>query len=156
MRFNGAAAAEQINLSANGSHLKFTRDVASITMDTVGVERVDFNALGGADAVTVNDLTGTDVNSVNVDLAGALGGATGDGVADRVIVNGTAGNDAIDVSGDANVVKVSGLAATTKILHPEAANDRLEVNTLAGADTVATVGLVPGSIQLFVNGVLVP
>jgi Ca2+-binding RTX toxin-like protein len=156
MRFNGAAAAEQINLSANGSHLKFTRDVASITMDTVGVERVDFNALGGADAVTVNDLTGTDVNSVNVDLAGALGGATGDGVADRVIVNGTAGNDAIDVSGDANVVKVSGLAATTKILHSEAANDRLEVNTLAGADTVATVGLVPGSIQLFVNGVLVP
>ena len=156
MRFNGAAAAEQINLSANGSHLKFTRDVASITMDTVGVERVDFNALGGADAVTVNDLTGTDVNSVNVDLAGALGGATGDGVADRVIVNGTAGNDAIDVSGDANVVKVSGLAATTKILHPEAANDRLEVNTLAGADTVATVGLVPGSIQLLVNGVLVP
>jgi len=156
MRFNGAAAAEQINLSANGSHLKFTRDVASITMDTVRVERVDFNALGGADAVTVNDLTGTDVNSVNVDLAGALGGAAGDGVADRVIVNGTAGNDAIDVSGDANVVKVSGLAATTKILHPEAANDRLEVNTLAGADTVATVGLVPGSIQLFVNGVLVP
>src|SRR6266705_59820 len=156
MRFNGAAAAEQINLSANGSHLKFTRDVASITMDTVGVERVDFNALGGADAVTVNDLTGTDVNSVNVDLAGALGGAAGDGAADRVIVNGTAGNDAIDVSGDANVVKVSGLAATTKILHPEAANDRLEVNTLAGADTVATVGLVPGSIQLFVNGVLVP
>ncbi len=96
MRFNGAAAAEQINLSANGSHLKFTRDVAGITMDTVRVERVDFNALGGADAVTVNDLTGTDVNSVNVDLAGALGGATGDGVADRVIVNGTAGNDAID------------------------------------------------------------
>ncbi len=156
MRFNGAAAAEQINLSANGSHLKFTRDVASITMDTVRVERVDFNALGGADAVTVNDLTGTDVNSVNVDLAGALGGAAGDGVADRVIVNGTAGNDAIDVSGDANVVKVSGLAATTKILHPEAANDRLEVNTLAGADTVATVGLAPGSIQLLVNGVLVP
>src|SRR6266498_3172389 len=153
MRFNGAAAAEQINLSANGSHLKFTRDVAGITMDTVRVERVDFNALGGADAVTVNDLTGTDVNSVNVDLAGALGGATGDGVADRVIVNGTAGNDAIDVSGDANVVMVSGLAATTKILHPEAANDRLEVNTLAGADTVATVGLAPGSIQLFVNGV---
>ncbi len=125
-------------------------------MDTVGVEQVDFNALGGADVVTVNDLTGTDVTGVNADLAGALGGAAGDGLADRVIVNGTAGNDAIDVSGDADVVKVSGLAATTEILHPEAANDRLEVNTLAGADTVTSVGLTPGSIQLFVDGVLVP
>ena len=42
---------------------------ANITMDTAGVERVDFNALGGADLVTVNDLSGTDVTSVNVDLA---------------------------------------------------------------------------------------
>jgi len=155
MRFKGAAA-EDIDLSANSSHLKFTRDVASITMDTVGVEQVDFNALGGADVVTVNDLTGTDVTGVNADLAGALGGAAGDGHADHVIVNGTAGNDAIDVSGDSDVVKVSGLAATTEILHPEAANDRLEVNTLAGADTVTSVGLAPGTIQLFVNGVLVP
>jgi len=48
-------------------------------MDTVGVEQVDFNALGGADVVTVNDLTGTDVTGVNADLAGALGGAAGDG-----------------------------------------------------------------------------
>jgi Ca2+-binding RTX toxin-like protein len=156
MRFNGAAAAEHIDLSANGSHLKFTRDVASITMDTVGVEQVDFNALGGADVVTVNDLTGTGVTGVAADLAGALGGTAGDGQPDRVIVNGTAGNDAIDVSGDSNVVKVSGLAATTKILHPEAASDHVEVNTLAGADTVASVGLAPGAIQLFVNGVLVP
>jgi Ca2+-binding RTX toxin-like protein len=155
MRFNGAAGAEQVALSANGSHLKFTRDVASITMDTVGVEQVDFNALGGADTVTVNDLTGTDVTGVTVDLAGTLGGAAGDGQADRVIVNGTAGDDAIDVSGDASAVKVSGLAATTRILHPEVANDRLEVNTLAGTDTVTSVGLVPGSIQLLVDGVLV-
>jgi Ca2+-binding RTX toxin-like protein len=156
MRFNGAAAAEHIDLSANGSHLKFTRDVASITMDTVGVEQVDFNALGGADVITVNDLTGTGVTGVNADLAGTLGGAVGDGQADRIIVNGTAGNDAIDVSGDAGGVKVSGLAATTRILHPEAANDQVEVNTLAGTDTVTSVGLAPGTIQLFVNGVLVP
>ena len=44
--------------------------------------RVDFNALGGADTVTVNDLTGTDVTSVNADLAGASA-AAGDGAADR-------------------------------------------------------------------------
>src|SRR5438552_8766032 len=109
MLFNGANGAEKVELSANGNRLKFTRDVAAITMDTNGVERVDFNALGGADLVTVNDLSGTDVNDVNVDLAGTLGGTTGDGQADRVVVNATNGNDSIDVSGDAQGVKVSGL-----------------------------------------------
>jgi hypothetical protein len=33
------------------------------------------------------------------------------------------------VSGDADVVKVGGLAPTIKILHPEVANDRLEIAT---------------------------
>ena len=79
MRFNGANIAEQVDLSANGNRLRFFRTQANITMDTAGLERVDFNALGGADLVTVNDLTGTDVGNVNVDLASALGGAVGDG-----------------------------------------------------------------------------
>ena len=79
MLFNGAGGPEQVDLSANGNRLRFFRTQGTITMDTAGVERVDFNALGGADLVTVNDLSGTDVSKVNVDLAGALGGATGDG-----------------------------------------------------------------------------
>jgi Ca2+-binding RTX toxin-like protein len=156
MIFNGAPVAEHVVLSANGSRLTFFRDVANITMDTAGLERVDFNALGGADVVTVNDLTGTGVSAVNVDLAGTLGGTTGDGQADRVVVNGTDGVDAIDVSGDASRVKVSGLVPTIGILHDEGANDRLEINTLAGRDTVAAVGLIGGAIHLFVDGVLVP
>ena len=156
MRFNGANAAEHVDLSANGNRLKFFRDAGNITMDTAGVERVDFNALGGSDVVTLNDLTGTDVSSVNVDLAGTLGGAAGDGQADRVVVNATNGEDTINVNGDAGGVKVSGLAATVEILHPEAANDRLEINTLAGRDAVDSSGLAAGTIQLFVDRVLVP
>jgi hypothetical protein len=155
MLFNGANIAERVDLSANGHRLKFFRDAGNITMDTNGVERIDFNALGGADAVTVNDLTGTDVSRVNVDLAGTLGGAAGDGQPDRVVVNATNGNDTIDVSGDAEVVKVSGLAATTEILHSEVANDRLEINSLAGRDTVGSAGLAAGAIQFFLDGVLV-
>ncbi|HYU60962.1 MAG TPA: hypothetical protein VEK39_09390 [Solirubrobacterales bacterium] len=152
--FNGANIDEKVELSANGKRLRFFRDVAGITMDTDGVERVDFNALGGADLVTVNDLRGTDVTDVNVDLAGAAGG--GDGQADRVVVNGTDRNDTIHVSGGVPGVNVSGLAATVHIFHPEAANDRLEVNTRAGRDRVDAGGLTAGAIQLFVNGVLVP
>ena len=77
MLFNGANASERIDVSANGERLRFFRDVANITMDTDDVETVDFRALGGADTVTVNDLTGTDVQLVKTDLAATLGGAAG-------------------------------------------------------------------------------
>ena len=153
--FNGAPAAETVDLSANGDRLRFFRNPANITMDTHRVERVDFNALGGADTVTVNDLTGTDVTNVNLDLAGTLGGATGDGQADRVVVDGTDGDDALTVAGGAGDVGVSGLAAAVDLLHAEAA-DQLDLETLGGNDTVASGGLTAGTLQLFVDGALVP
>jgi Ca2+-binding RTX toxin-like protein len=155
MIFNGANIAERIDLSANGNRLKFFRDAGNITMDTAGVERVDFNALGGADAVTVNDLSRTGVKAVNVDLAGTLGGGAGDGQADRVVVNATNGDDSINVNGDAARLRTSGLAATVGILHSEAANDRLEINTLAGQDAVDSGRLAAGAIRLVVDGLLV-
>ena len=123
-------------------------------MDTTGVELVDVNALGGADLVTVNDLSGTDVSSVNVDLAGSLGGTAGDGAVDRVVMNGTAGADAIDVSGDSGEVKVGGLAPLVTISNPEA-TDHLELNELQENDTVNTGGLAAGAIQVFVDGALI-
>ena len=155
MRFNGAGIAERIGLSANGRRLRLFRDVGTVTMDTDGVERVDVNALGGPDLVAVDDLSGTEVKDVNIDLAGTLGGASGDGQADQVVVSATNGDDAIDVSGDASEVKVSGLAPTVAIFHPEVRNDRLEINTLAGTDRVDSSGLAAGAIQLFVDGVRV-
>ena len=156
MRFNGANVSEQVDLSANGSRLKLFRTQANITMDTAGVERVDFNALGGADLITINDLSGTDVSNVNVDLAGTLGGATGDGQPDSVVVNATNNDDTIKVSGDATEVTAKGVAPLVAIFHPEAANDRLEINTPAGTDAVDSSGLAAGAIQLFEDGVLVP
>jgi Ca2+-binding RTX toxin-like protein len=155
MIFNGANAAEQVDLSANGTRLRFFRNPGNVTMDTASVERVDFNALGGADVVTVGDLSATAVRELNIDLASTLGGASGDGQADRVTISGTEGRDKIDVSGDAGAVKVSGLAAAVRILHPEAALDRVDINTLGGADSLVSAGLAAGAIQLFVNGALV-
>ena len=156
MVFNGAGGPEQVELSANGNRLRFFRTQATITMDTAGVEGVDFNALGGADTVTVDDLTGTDVTDLRVNLAVALGGVAGDAAADRVVVNATGGDDVIAVSGAAGAVNVSGLDPRVRILHAEAANDRLEINTLAGTDTVGSGGLAAGAIQLFVDNVLIP
>jgi hypothetical protein len=149
MLFNGADASERVVLSANGGRLRFFRDPGAVTMNTDDVEVVVFKAFGGADSVTVEDLAATDVRGVKIDLAAAGGG--GDGQADGVVVNGTDGNDRIDVSGDAGAVKVSGLAATVELLQPEGA-DRLDVNTLAGTDAVDTGGLELGAVQLFVDG----
>ncbi len=127
------------------------RDVGAVTMDTAGVERVDVNALGGVDLVTVNDLSGTDVSSLNVDLAGTLGGAMGDGAADRVVVKGTNGNDAIKINGDTSAVAVSGLRPLVAIQHQEP-NDELAVNGLAGDDVIDASALAAGAIALTLDG----
>jgi Ca2+-binding RTX toxin-like protein len=155
--FNGAAvggaANETVELSANGERFIFFREPGSITMDVNDVETSVFNALGGHDLIAVNDLTGTDVTQVDLNLENPLGSGVGDGQADQVIVNGTTGNDAIVVTGAAGNVSVTALSATVAIRHAEFANDRLDINTLAGNDTVDTSGLAPGVIQLFVDGV---
>jgi Ca2+-binding RTX toxin-like protein len=150
MVFNGANISEIINISANGGRVLFTRNVANVVMDLDDVETIDFNALGGADTVAVNDVSGTDLATVNVNLAAAGGG--GDGQADNVIVNGTTGDDVITVFGDASGVAVLGLAAQVNITGAEAANDRLTVNALAGDDVVEASGLAAAGIQLTADG----
>jgi RTX calcium-binding nonapeptide repeat (4 copies) len=154
MVFNGAGVADTVDLSAHGNRLRFFRNPANITMDTGGVEFVTFNALGGADNVTVNDLTGTGVTSVGLDLAGALGSTTGDGQTDRVVVNGTNGDDAVTVAGAAGDVNVTGLAPTVELKHAEA-TDQLDFETFGVTDTVAAGGLAAGAIQLFLDGLLI-
>ena len=109
--FNGSAANESFEVSANGGRVLFTRDVGNIVMDINDVETVNLNALGGTDTVTVNDLSGTDVTQVNVNLFGTIGGTTGDAQADSVIVNGTNGGDIIDVVGAGTSASVVGLQA---------------------------------------------
>ena len=51
MLFNGANVAENINISANGGRVRFTRNIANVVMDLNDVEAIDFNALGGADTI---------------------------------------------------------------------------------------------------------
>jgi Ca2+-binding RTX toxin-like protein len=151
MRFNGSNASEKIDVSANGSRVLFHRDVANITMDLDTLENVDVRALGGADTVTVNDLGGTDVRDVHVDLAATAG--SGDGSADSVIANGTGTIDDVNVTapepGDA---LARGLAADVDVTGGEASLDKLDIHTLGGADTVTTAPDVTGSGVVAVDG----
>lgn len=149
--FNGSNAAEIHEFAANGSRLRFTRNVGNVILDAAGVEQFDLRALGGEDTVTVNDLTGTDVAEVNVDLSGTLGGNTGDGLSDVITVNGTALPDTIHVAANSGAVEVSGLAASIGIAHSEGANDTLIVNGLGGADTITFDPGVLALIMLVIN-----
>lgn len=150
MIFNGANIAEKIDISANGQRVRFTRDVASIVMDLNGIERIGFNALGGADTITVNDLSGTDVAAVDIGLAAAASG--GDGAADNVVVTGTTGDDVITATGDANGMTVTGVAAQVNIFGAEAANDRLTIQGLAGDDVIDATGMLTGAAAFFADG----
>jgi Ca2+-binding RTX toxin-like protein len=150
MVFNGANVAENITISPNGGRVTFFRDVASVTMDLDDVEGIDFNALGGPDTIVVNDMSGTDLVEVNVNLA-AVGGV-GDAQPDTVIVTGTSGDDVIMAFGDGSGTSVIGLAAQVNITGAESANDRLTVNALAGDDVVEGSALAAGAIQLTASG----
>ncbi|WP_442578228.1 beta strand repeat-containing protein [Mesorhizobium sp. ASY16-5R] len=135
LSFNGSNINEIIGISANGGRALFTRNVANIVMVLDDVESIKHNALGGADVVNVNDLSGTDVKQVEINLSGVLGGTAGDGAVDDVSVNGTNGGDSIKVSGGASNVTVSGLATTVKVTTLEA-GDIVRINALGGNDTV--------------------
>jgi hypothetical protein len=144
MLFNGnsVATGENVTMSANGGRLTFFRLQGNVTMDTNDVEIVDFNTLGGADTVQVNDLTGTDVTQTNLDLGGI------DGAVDSVDVNGTDGVDNISIQGNGSGADVTGLATAVSVKHADT-TDKLNVHTLAGADNV--VQNVGGLIQLKVD-----
>lgn len=150
--FNGSAANEIYEASANGARVRFTRNIAAIVMDLDDVETLDLNVLGGTDTLTVNQLAGTDLTTANVNLAGTIGGALGDAAADSVIVNGSNGNDIIDVVGAGTSVSVLGLTARVNITNSEGANDSLVVNALGGDDGVTGTTLPAGIIKLTIDG----
>jgi Ca2+-binding RTX toxin-like protein len=140
--FNGSDQPEVVGIAASGSRVRVSRDLGDVTMDVGGVERVDVDALGGADKVVVNDLTGTDLDEIFLDLAAAPGTTTGDGQSDTVVVNGRAIGTVIPVLGAGGGVLVngdfangSGLPYFLAMRAVEPA-DALEVNGGAGDDTI--------------------
>ena len=146
--FNGADGDEVMSLSPNGSGSLFLRDPGTIRMDMDGVERLTLNALGGADTVTLNDMTGTDFRRTDVDLSASTGG--GDARADNVTINGSANADRIRLrTGDAQV-EVKGLSSQVRLAGSETI-DQLHVNTLGGNDTVKVDGTVFGVISPLVD-----
>ncbi|WNZ22117.1 calcium-binding protein [Leptolyngbya sp. NK1-12] len=148
LQFTGTAASEQINIAANGGRVFFSRDVEAVVLDLNDVERINFAALLGTDTITVNDLSGTDVTQVNVDLAGPDG--RGDGQSDTVIGHGTAGIDVIRLRNTINNIHITGLPAAITITNADA--DRLTINGGTGDDTIDAGNLTSTTMTVTYNG----
>ena len=110
-------------------------------------------ALGGADNAVVNDMTGTDLKLVAFDLEGRdrrrggrrrgrLGHGQRDGRPPTTSTSRPTGASSTS----------TGLRRKSQIDHSEAANDKLTVNGLAGADTITGGPGLAALIQLVING----
>jgi Ca2+-binding RTX toxin-like protein len=137
MVFNGAGGNEIMAASAAFGRVEFTRSPGAIVMDLNDTEAIDVRALGGADSVTVTDLSGTDVRRVDVDLAAALGGSTADTAADIVTVAGTKNDDSIAVGAAGSTVDVRGLTPLVRVTHANPADDTLVIDPVTGDDVVS-------------------
>ena len=124
--FRGKNGGETFSIDANGSGATFNR--AGGTIGLTSVERIQFEAQGQfADNITINDLTGTDVKQVAIDLGGGDPDGNGDGQADTVNIF-TTNHDAITVTDNNGVVTVSGLASDMTISNFEVNRDQLFIN----------------------------
>ena len=147
LAFDGSGGDEVMSLSRNGTDAVFLRSPGAVRMDLDGVERVEANALGGVDAVTINDLRGTDVQDTTVDLSS---GGTGDGKADTVVVNGSPAADDVAVGVDSGAVDIRGLQPLIRIKGSESI-DRLHLNTLGGKDQVRVSDAAKSLIGILVD-----
>ena len=106
---------------------------------------------GGADTLTVDDLAGTDLKTVDADLSAFDG--TGDNTADTVIARGTDGPDNVGFASPDGWPVVTGIGAQTRVIGGgEPALDNLVVQTLGGADTATMTLGVTSPIPVHVDG----
>jgi hypothetical protein len=147
--FQGTNDAEAFDLRADGRGLRFARDLDGVVMNLDRIEEIDPVAGGGADTFAIGDLSRTGAALVDISLGS--GGPGGDGVADRVSVQGTDRRDTMTLAGKvvvAGTATLTGLPATVNVSHAEGALDTLAIDTRPGDDTLDTSGLAPGTIGL--------
>ena len=146
LRFNGDAGNASFGIGRNGGGAMLATDIGFATVDVNDVEHIQLNAFGGSDLISVNDLSGTDVKQVAIDLG------ISDGKADMVSLFGSAGNDTVTVATVGFAVAVTGLAAQVSVTHAEGANDLLQINADTGNDSINASTLPAGAIKLWLEG----
>lgn len=127
LAFAGSPAAERYAVSAAGGQVRLTRDLGDLRLNLDGVEKLRVAAQGGSDAITVGDLSATDMFEVDPDL--------GAGDADAATVEASDDADQVSVSNFAGAVAVLG-PTFVRLENAEAA-DRLTVDGRGGDDILS-------------------
>ena len=80
------------------------------------------------------------------------GGPGGDGAADKIVINGTGGDDVITLSLNSNgALVINGLASQVVIENFDF-NDTITINGLGGNDVIEASGIGPGGPHLVFDG----
>jgi hypothetical protein len=137
--FNGKddATQEQMSISAaNDGGATLTRTQGNIAMKLNSVERIELNALGGDDSVTIKNLNGTDVKEVAIDLGAG---------ADNITIDAQTGTDlkqfAIDLGAGADNITVDAQTGTDQFAIDLGADNQTDTVKIAtnGQFTVTDV-----------------
>jgi RTX calcium-binding nonapeptide repeat (4 copies) len=136
LRMTGSAAGEHFDVSPVGGRIRLTRDVGNVVLDLNRMTRLVVTPAGGADTMHVADLSGTDAKVVTFELAPFAGTTAGDGSPDRVLVDGTFGDDTIKATAGGQTVRLTGLAAAVEVNRSEPQLDSMLVDTRPGTDSV--------------------
>jgi len=140
LQMNGSGGNDRFDVQPIGSRTRVTRDIENVNLDLGGVERVDILPGPGGDILRVAALSGTATDHVDFNLAVARGQIGGDNLIDRVFIDGTFGNDTINVNGAGPDVRTTGLAAITTVRGTDPELDRLHVDTKPGLDALTVTG----------------
>jgi Ca2+-binding RTX toxin-like protein len=149
--FECSGILEGLTISRDASRVRLSHTFGTIH-DLDDVERIYAQALAGIDTIAINNLAGTDVTQVLVDLGSVPGvGSGGDGEVDTVARNGGGGNDTINLALVSGNVSVTGPSAAVTVRNADA-TDILEIAGLGGNDTINASKLPAGIMRLTLDG----
>ena len=151
LRVTGAAGDEQFLLGSIGGQTQLIHGPDGATLTLQAMERVQLAALGGADVVFVQNLEGTGIGDVAIDLAATVGGKTADTKSDGVAFSGTTGGDTILLSMLGSKVIINGLAAAASVDHV-GKTDILTISGGGGADLISANAIAAGKVALQLIG----
>jgi len=150
LRFTGLAGAEETTIiSVVPKQFAIQRSDGAVT-NGLDVERIELNALGGADAIKIGDLSQAGIAEVAIDLAATLGGKTADTKIDKVSIEGTVNGESIFLGLVAGKIVETGLPHEVAIDHA-GKTDVIIVHGGFGGDTIDASAIPAGKIamQLF-------
>ena len=153
LRVTGAATDESFGIfdAAAGVLVQRVVGLDIAALEVTNVERLELRTLGGADSVRLDQLAGTGLTTVVVDLAATAGGKTADAKVDTVSIGAHSTDDAYTVSMLGAKIVIGGLGGDVSIASA-GSTDILSITGGLGNDLIDASALPAGKITLELLG----